>query len=65
MQHLGSGPARVHLDLATDDRDAEVDRHQALGAEPVRRTQWWTTLVDPAGLAYCVTARDPETGLTI
>lgn len=58
------GPVRAHLDLATDDRDAEVARHLSLGAEPVRRTAWWTTLRDPAGLGYCVTDRDPETGMT-
>ena len=60
----GEGPVRAHLDLATDDRDAEVARHLSLGAVPVRRTAWWTTLQDPAGLDYCVTDRDPETGMT-
>lgn len=58
------GTTRAHLDLATDDREAEVARHLSLGAVPVRRTPWWTTLRDPAGLEYCVTIRDPETGMT-
>ncbi len=49
--------ATVHLDLAADDRDAEVRRHLDLGASAVRRTEDWTTLRDPAGRAYCVTTR--------
>ncbi|HVU91320.1 MAG TPA: VOC family protein [Jatrophihabitans sp.] len=49
--------AHAHLDFSADDRDAEVERHRALGAEPVRRTRQWTTLRDPAGLVYCVTRR--------
>jgi hypothetical protein len=49
----------AHLDLACDDRDALVDRHGALGAEPVRRTPGWTVLRDPAGVVYCITDRRP------
>ncbi|HEX6876022.1 MAG TPA: VOC family protein [Nocardioidaceae bacterium] len=47
----------AHLDLACDDRDAEVARHRDLGASVVRRTEGWTTLRDPSGRAYCVTGR--------
>jgi len=54
-----TGTARAHLDLASDDRDAEVARHRGLGAEFVRRHEGWTVLRDPAGLLYCVTVRDP------
>jgi hypothetical protein len=53
-----------HLDLACEDRDAEAARHVALGARPVRRTEHWTTLRDPAGRGYCLTRRDVETGST-
>lgn len=56
------GPATAHLDLGTTDRAAEVERHVALGAEPVVVEEFWTVLRDPAGLAYCVTDRDPATG---
>jgi len=52
----------AHLDLACDDHDIETARHQDLGARPVRRTQHWTTLRDPAGRGYCLTRRDVETG---
>lgn len=47
----------AHLDLASDDADAEADRHVALGAAEVRRTGGWITLLDPSGRAYCVTRR--------
>lgn len=47
----------AHLDLACDDRDAEVARHVDLGAVVVRRTDGWVTLRDPSGREYCVTGR--------
>jgi len=50
----------AHLDLACDDRDAEVARLLSLGAREVRRTPGWTVLVDPAGLEFCVTDRPVE-----
>ena len=49
----------VHLDLAMDDREVETARHQSLGAEVVRRTQWWTVMRDPAGRVYCNTGKPP------
>jgi hypothetical protein len=56
------GPVRLHLDLASEDRDAEVARHVELGGRVVRTTPWWTTLLDPSGRAYCVTGRSPVSG---
>ena len=56
------GPVRMHLDLASEDRAAEVERHVALGGRVVRTTENWTTLLDPSGRAYCVTDRDPVRG---
>ena len=53
----------AHLDLATTDRAAETERHVALGAVVVASYPLWTVLRDPAGLAYCLTDRDPETGV--
>ena len=49
----------AHLDLAADDRDAEVARHLALGATGPERHDWWTSLHDPSGRVYCVTRRRP------
>jgi hypothetical protein len=56
------GPVRAHLDLATDDRAAEVARHAALGATVVAERHGWTVLRAPTGAVYCVTDRDPATG---
>lgn len=61
LQRLDSGTPGVHLDLACSDVDAEVARHEALGAAVIRRVPGdWTTLRDPAGRDYCVTARTPH-----
>lgn len=55
-------PPRVHLDLACSDVAAATAYHQALGATVVSRHLFWTTMSDPAGGLYCITARDPHTG---
>ncbi len=60
LQRTGAGPAGMHVDLACADVPAEVARHVALGASVVRRVPGdWTTLRDPSGREYCVTARWP------
>ena len=50
---------RVHLDMHTDDRPAEVARLVALGATEVHdKDEYgtvWTTLQDPEGNEFCVT----------
>jgi len=58
------GPVRGHLDVATDDRAAEVRRLTALGAVPIGEGSMWTVLRPPAGPVVCVTGRDPVTGHT-
>lgn len=63
LEHDG-GLVRGHLDVATDDRAAEVRRLQALGATPVREGELWTVMRPPAGPMLCVTSRDPVTGTT-
>ena len=35
------GPVRMHLDLASEDREAEVARHVELGGRVVRSTENW------------------------
>ena len=57
-----SGPVRAHPDLACDDVPVEVRRHEALGGTVLRVTGMFTALLDPAGLAYRITSRDPDTG---
>ncbi|WP_460402151.1 VOC family protein [Actinophytocola sediminis] len=55
-----AGKNRVHVDLATTDREGEVERLVALGA--VRGADHsvpgleWTVLADPEGNEFCVGA---------
>ncbi len=65
LQRTGDddGQVRAHPDWACRDVAAEVARHREAGAVVVRETSGWTTLRDPAGLEYCLTARDPLTGV--
>ena len=53
--------ASAHLDLSSDDVKSEVRRHEALGASVLWEFENWTTLIDPAGLRYCVTRQRPNT----
>lgn len=53
------GPVRAHLDLATDDRTAEVRRHEQLGATVAAVHSGWTVMQPPAGPIYCITGRVP------
>ncbi len=48
-------PSRVHLDIETDDLDAEVQRLEMLGARRVAfvRERWWV-MEAPGGHRYCV-----------
>lgn len=55
----GDGPVRAHFDLACSARELEVQRHVGLGASVVAEHDFWTVLRDPAGMAYCLTDRDP------
>jgi Glyoxalase-like domain len=59
VQRLGSGPARVHVDIHTDDVEAEVGRLERLGAEQVERAGFWCVMRDPAGLLFCVVQDEP------
>jgi predicted enzyme related to lactoylglutathione lyase len=54
--------AEAHLDLACDDADAACLDHVALGATVRARLEYWITMLDPAGLPYCLTRRNPDTG---
>jgi glyoxalase superfamily protein len=53
VQRVGAA-ARCHLDVETDDIDAEVRRLEALGAERVGPVKKWVIMRDPAGLPFCV-----------
>ncbi|MDJ0779564.1 MAG: VOC family protein [Gammaproteobacteria bacterium] len=47
-------PSRVHLDIETDDRDAEVRRLEALGASVVEDFPRWTVMQAPSGHRFCI-----------
>ncbi len=59
LQRLGDGPARVHLDIWTDDVAAEVARLEQLGATRVQQSRYWWVLRDPADLVFCVVLAKP------
>lgn len=62
FQRLGeaTGPVRAHLDLGTDDLDAEAGRLRRLGALPLHDGDGFRAFTDPAGLAFCATANPPD-----
>jgi len=45
---------RLHLDLRSGDRRAEVERLCGLGATIYQETDAWTTLQDPEGNEFCI-----------
>jgi hypothetical protein len=53
VQRVGA-PARVHLDIETDDVEAEVRRLESHGAERVAAVKSWWVMRDPSGLLFCV-----------
>src|SRR5690606_20304124 len=46
--------SRVHLDIETDDLEAEVQRLSGLGAKVVERLQRWIVMEAPTGHRFCV-----------
>jgi hypothetical protein len=63
FQEVGhAGEVSAHPDLATTDRQAEVNRLVGLGATVFVVEQFWTVLEAPDGRYFCVTERDPSTG---
>jgi Glyoxalase-like domain len=61
-QQLQAGPARIHLDIHTSDRAAEVARLRELGGSVVNEGEFWTIMRDPAGLVFCVVPDDSVNG---
>jgi predicted enzyme related to lactoylglutathione lyase len=46
--------SRVHLDIETDDIEAEVRRLEALGAKRIRQIHTWWVMQAPSGHRFCV-----------
>jgi predicted enzyme related to lactoylglutathione lyase len=47
-------PSRVHLDIESDDIEAEVHRLEALGARKIEAIQTWVVMEAPTGHRFCV-----------
>jgi catechol 2,3-dioxygenase-like lactoylglutathione lyase family enzyme len=52
--------ARYHLDIETDDVDAEARRLTGLGAAEVARHEGWVVLRAPGGHLFCVVPRQSD-----
>jgi predicted enzyme related to lactoylglutathione lyase len=46
--------SRVHLDIETDDIDAEVKRLEKLGAKRIQAVRTWWVMEAPTGQRFCV-----------
>ena len=46
--------SRVHLDIESDDVEAEVERLEALGARRVAQVKRWWVMEAPTGQRFCV-----------
>ena len=46
--------SRVHLDIESDNIEAEVARLEALGAKRIEKTKTWWVMEAPTGHRFCV-----------
>tara|TARA_R110002096_G_scaffold101547_2_gene224533 strand:- start:7017 stop:7397 length:381 start_codon:yes stop_codon:yes gene_type:complete len=46
--------SRVHLDIETDDIEAEVARLEKLGAKRIQKVRTWWVMEAPTGHRFCV-----------
>jgi hypothetical protein len=47
-------PSRVHLDIETDNIEAEVARLENLGAKSIAKVHSWVVMEAPTGQRFCV-----------
>jgi hypothetical protein len=56
-------PSRVHLDIVSDDVEAEVARLEKLGAKRLEKVKTWWVMEAPTGQRFCVIqAKTPLAG---
>jgi len=53
VQRVGH-PSRVHLDIESDDIDAEAERLEKLGARRVGFVKRWWVMEAPTGRRFCI-----------
>lgn len=46
--------SRIHIDIETDDIEAEVKRLEALDARVIERMERWTVMEAPSGHRFCI-----------
>lgn len=46
--------SRVHLDIESDDIEAEVKRLEALGAKKIGEVKSWCVMESPSGHRFCI-----------
>ncbi|MEM7527690.1 MAG: VOC family protein [Pseudomonadota bacterium] len=49
-----SHESRIHLDIETDDQEAEAARLTALGATEIDRLKGWIVMEAPTGHRFCI-----------
>jgi len=47
-------PSRVHLDIETDDLEAEAARLEKLGARRIAKIKRWWVMEAPSGHRFCI-----------
>lgn len=52
--------SRAHLDVETDDLDAEVERLEKLGAKRIAQIKRWWVMEAPSGHRFCVVRPQTE-----
>ncbi|MEX2517716.1 MAG: VOC family protein [Paracoccaceae bacterium] len=53
LQRVAHDP-RVHIDIETDDREAERARLEAAGATPLASVKTWYVMEAPTGHRFCI-----------
>lgn len=54
IQNADPGHEGVHIDIETDDVDAEVARLETLGARKRNKVKGWWVMIAPGGNPFCV-----------
>ena len=53
--------SRIHLDIETDDIEAEANRLEQLGAKKIEFVKRWWVMEAPSGHRFCVVSKQRET----
>ena len=57
MQSVPGDERAIHLDIESDDVEAEVERLEGLGASIKKRFPRWVVMTAPSGHPFCVVQR--------